>query len=135
VSAVLIDTDVFSYVLKRDPAAAAYERHLTGKQQTLCFAVVAELLQGAIKRDWGHARIARLEQSISTLTVIPYDIGVVRAWAALANLKTETGSDRTMGCMDRWIAACAIHHGIPLVTNNRGDFEGIPGLLVISEAA
>jgi hypothetical protein len=34
----------------------------------------------------------------------------------------------------RWIAACAVRYGIPLVTHNRRHFEGIPGLEMICEA-
>ena len=35
---------------------------------------------------------------------------------------------------DLWIAACARRHGIPIVSNNRKHFEGIPGITLISEA-
>lgn len=34
---------------------------------------------------------------------------------------------------DAWIAATALLYGVPLVTHNRKDFEGIDGLVVISE--
>lgn len=132
--AILLDTNVFSYVLKRHALAALYDKHLDGQQQTLCFAVVAELLQGARLRHWGAESIARLEESIRTVTVIPYDLGVCRAWASLCEVRTPDGSLRTFENNDRWIAACAIHHDIPLVTHNRRHFEGIPKLRFISEA-
>jgi len=83
---------------------------------------------------WGAANIAKLEESFSTLTIIPYDIGVCRAWASLWNAKTPSGSSRTFENNDRWIAACALHHDIPLITHNRTHFEGIPKLRIISEA-
>jgi predicted nucleic acid-binding protein len=35
---------------------------------------------------------------------------------------------------DAWIAATALTHGCPLVTHNAADFQGIAGLIVISEA-
>jgi hypothetical protein len=35
---------------------------------------------------------------------------------------------------DLWIAACAVRHSIPLVSNNQAHFEGIPGLILITEA-
>jgi len=34
--------------------------------------------------------------------------------------------------MDWWIAACAIRHGLPLVTHDSKDFDGIEGLTVIT---
>jgi hypothetical protein len=48
-------------------------------------------------------------------------------------LKTADGSDRTIAANDKWIAACALRHAIPLVSNNRKHFENIPGLTLISE--
>jgi predicted nucleic acid-binding protein len=36
---------------------------------------------------------------------------------------------------DAWIAATALVHGYELVTHNAGDFHGIRGLSVITEAA
>jgi predicted nucleic acid-binding protein len=134
VSVVLLDTNVFSYVLKRHAFATLYDRHLDGRQQTLCFAVVAELLQGSKLRAWGPEAVARLEASIRTVTIIPYDLGVCRAWADLCDAKNPDGSKRTFENNDRWIAACAIHHDITLITHNRNHFAGIPKLKIISEA-
>lgn len=133
-SAVLLDTNVFSYVLKKHPIAAKYDKHLDGKQQTLCFAVVAELLQGAQMRGWGASRIANLEASFRTVTIIPYDFGVCRVWASLCTVKNPDGSSRTFENNDRWIAACALHHNLPLISHNRAHFKDIPGLRLISEA-
>lgn len=133
-NAVLLDSNVYSYVLKKHALAALYDNHLAGKQQTLCFAVVAELLQGAQMRNWGNASIAKLEESFRTVAIIPYDLGVCRAWASLCRIKNADGSLRTFSNNDRWIAACALHHNIPLVSHNRRHFDGIPGLVLISEA-
>lgn len=133
-SAVLLDTDVFSFVMKGNDLALLYDKHLDGKQHTLCFAVVAELLQGVRLRSWSADRVARLEATFKTVTIIPYDIGVCRAWAELCSVKNPDGSKRSYGNNDRWIAACAIHHGIPLISHNRRHFEGTPGLTLISES-
>ena len=133
-NAVLLDTNVFSYVIKKDALARLYDKHLDGKQQTLCFAVVAELLQGAQKSGWGARNIGKLEAAISTVTIIPYDLGVCRAYASLWNETNPDGSQRTFANNDRWIAACAIHHGIALVSHNRRHFQGISGLTLVSEA-
>jgi predicted nucleic acid-binding protein len=117
--AVLLDTNVFSYVLNKHSLAASYDKHLDGKQQTLCFAVVAELLQGAQMRGWGAAKIGNLEASFHNITIIPYDLGVCRAWASLWAVKHPDGSSRGFENNDRWIAACALHHGIPLVSQSK----------------
>lgn len=67
--------------------------------------------------------------------IIPYNLDVCVAYGRLALEKTPAGSDRTIAANDRWIAACAIHHGLPLVTNNAQHFVGITGLAVITEPA
>lgn len=110
------------------------ERQSRTPDPSACFAVVAELLQGARLRNWGAAKVAKLEEAIRTVTIIPYDIGVCREWALLSDAKNPDGSSRTFENNDRWIAACAIHHDVALITHNRQHFEGIPRLRLISEA-
>src|SRR5690242_15610751 len=94
--AVLLDTNVFSYILNKHSIAALYDRHLDGQQQTLCVAVVGELREGAAKKKWGPAKVARLESSISTLTVIPYDMDVCRVWAQ-QDLASQNNSAQNSG--------------------------------------
>ncbi len=133
--AVQLDTDVFSYLLKPgDPRAELYRPHVTGKTVAVAFVTVGELYAGAYKKGWGPKRLSDLEYRLkNAVIIVPYDIEVCRAYARLANLKTPSGSDRTLPANDRWIAACAIRHSIPLVTHNRRHFENIPDLKVISE--
>jgi tRNA(fMet)-specific endonuclease VapC len=38
-----------------------------------------------------------------------------------------------MGVADAWIAATALALGCPLVTHNATDFQGVPGLPIITE--
>jgi tRNA(fMet)-specific endonuclease VapC len=133
--AVLLDTDVFSYLLKRnDPRAEAYHRHVRGKSLAISFVTVGELYWGAEKRGWSEAKRADLETSLRSVIIVPFDLDVCRAYARLGALKTKDGSSRTIAANDRWIAACAIRHDIPLISNNRRHFDGIPGLNLISEA-
>ena len=53
--------------------------------------------------------------------VVPYDDEVCVTYA---NLKTAVQS-KGFGVADNdlWIAACAIRHSIPLISNNRKHFE------------
>lgn len=51
--AVLLDTDVFSYLLKRGhPHAEAYSRHVKNKTIAVSFVTVGEVYSGAEKRQW-----------------------------------------------------------------------------------
>ena len=136
VDVVLLDTDVFSYLLRQgDSRADLYRPHVEGKKIALSFVTVGELYSGAIKKNWAIERLNLLEAQLRTVVIIPYDLEICKTYAKIKNeLKTASGSSRVIGANDLWIAACAIRHRLPLITNNRQHFEGIPGLDVISEA-
>jgi predicted nucleic acid-binding protein len=76
-----------------------------------------------------------LEEKIRETTVVRYDLEVCRTYARLKQgLRTPSGSHRVMGDNDLWLAACAVRHGIPLITHNRRHFEDIPSLKIVTEA-
>ena len=126
--AVLVDTDVFSFLYKRDTRAVAYDRHLAGTSPRLAFATVAELHRWAIVRGWGRARVDALRNAIAKYAVLHSDDATTLTWARVTSV-----SGRPMGPADAWVAAVAIRHGLPLVTHNRKHFDGITGLTVLSE--
>jgi tRNA(fMet)-specific endonuclease VapC len=132
VEAVLLDTDVFSYLLKGDSRAEFYRKHIQGKTVALTFVTVGELYHWAEKRKWGAKKIANLEQRFRATVIVPYDLEICRIYGGLrSRLKTSQGSQRNLGANDLWIAACAIRHSLTLLTNNQKDFEGIPELKLI----
>lgn len=131
--AVLLDTDVFSYLLKNDTRALLYRPHVRGKTIAVSFVTVGELYAWAERKAWGEARRTELERSLRSAVIVPFDLEVCKVYAKLSNLKTKEGADRTIAANDRWIAACALRHQIPLVTNNRKHFDGIPNLTIVSE--
>ncbi len=101
----------------------------------MAFITVGELYYGAIKRGWSAKTIATLEQHLKPAVIVPYDVEIFKTYGRLrATLRTESGSDRSVFQNDLWIAACAVRHNLPLITNNRKHFEGIPSLNMISEA-
>jgi tRNA(fMet)-specific endonuclease VapC len=105
----------------------------------LSFITVGEQYAGYLKMisagRWNTSHLQKLEAGLRLVVVVPYDVEVCKEFGDLkATLKNPDGTDRTMATNDLWIAACAKRHSLTLVTNNRGHFEGIPGLKVISEA-
>ncbi len=133
--AVLLDTDVFSYLLRAgDRRGEPYRRHVQGKTIAVSFITVGELYYGATKRGWSVKTVAALEQHLKAAVIVPYDVEICKVYGRLrATLRTESGTDRVLQ-NDLWIAACAVRHNLALITNNRKHFECIPGLNVISEA-
>ena len=134
-TAVLLDTDVYSYLMRPGTQAQIYRPHVEGKLVSVSFVTVGELLHGAYRKKWGQQKLDDLMERFRSVTIIPYDFEVCKTCKTYADLRTKLEAIGTpVGDNDLWIAACAVRHSIPLISNNRSDFERIPGLVLISEA-
>ena len=127
---LLLDTDIVSFFLKGDSRANKYASIVQGNRLALSFMTVAELFQWAAVRNWGQSRIAGLEKSLQNYLIIPIDIEVCRIWGNLRAERQAIG--KVISPQDAWIAATAIRHNLPLVTNNAKDFQNISKLQVIT---
>lgn len=94
---------------------------------------IAELHVGVLAArdtDTRAQRLATLE-SVSDLDPLPVDARVAATWARLRVHLAE--ASRRVNVNDLWIAATALAHGLPVVTQD-ADFEpieGIGGLVVV----
>jgi predicted nucleic acid-binding protein len=85
---LVVDTDVASYVFKKDTRARPYHRHLVGQPLILSFMTLAELRRWALRRRWGPASRARLERHLQAYRSVlkkgsdPIVFGTVSAAAA-----------------------------------------------------
>ncbi|HBQ28178.1 hypothetical protein HY02_08085 [Peptococcaceae bacterium SCADC1_2_3] len=130
--ALVIDTDVVSFLFKRDTRAWLYRPYLQDKYLVVSFMTVAELYQWAYIRRWGKKRLVQLELVIKKYIVPPFDVELCRIWAGIRVERQAKGAP--ISVQDAWIAATALRYGIPLVTHNNGDFKEIDGLIVVSIA-
>ena len=132
-NAVLLDTDVFSFLIREtDTRGELYKPHVQGKTIALSFVTVGELFAWSFRKKWSAKNFADLEQRIKTAVVIPYDFELCRQFGRLkADLMTV---GRTIPANDLWIAACALRHALPLITHNSKDYVGIPDLHIITES-
>lgn len=130
--AVLVDTDVFSYLMRpNDTRGDAYRPHVKGKTVAISFVTVGELYYGAEKRKWSGKTLSYLQEKLKAVVVVPYDEELCRTYARIRN---SLPAGVVVAANDLWIAASAVRHSIPLITNNRKHFERIPGLTIISES-
>ena len=130
---VLLDTDVYSYLTKTgDTRGAVYRPHVEGKTICVSFITVGEILYGAKKKKWSETKIEDAKQKLKSVVIVPYDYELCVRYGEL-KAALESGGI-TVALHDLWIAACALRHSIPLMSNNRRHFENIPGLELISEA-
>jgi tRNA(fMet)-specific endonuclease VapC len=128
----LVDTNVVSYLVRRDTRAELYRPYLEGKEIAISFMTVAELRHWGLVHDWGATRRAALAGELRQYTVYYADDALCSAWAEIITAGERQG--RPIATSDAWVAAPAWLAGIPLVTHNRRHFAGIAGLDVVSFA-
>lgn len=131
-TAVVVDTDVASFLFKRDTRALLYRRHLNQRAWVLSFMSLAELRMWALERNWGPALRARLTRHLRRYLVRHSDPALCQRWAAVFRGRRRIG--RPIATADAWIAATALQLDVSLVTHNAADFQGIPGLTILTEA-
>jgi len=131
-NAIVVDTDVVSYVIKKDTRAELYRTHLEQRLLVLSFMSVAELYRWAATHDWGQPRRNKLRQYIGNYVVHGFNQEMCEVWAQVMASAEKSG--RRIECADGWVAATAVMHSLPLVTHNGRHYEGVEDLTVICEA-
>lgn len=129
----VVDTNVVSYIFRGDSRADLYRHYLDGKRVAISFMTIAELRGWSLVRDWGPRRQTNLNHYLDRFTVFYADRALCHTWAEITAEGERTG--RPITAADAWIAAPAVHEGIPLVTHNRRHFERISGIEVVSLGA
>jgi predicted nucleic acid-binding protein len=86
---------------------------------------IAELRLGVLAAPDVESRAQRLEtlSRAEALEPLPVDRDVAGAWARLRLALRDAG--RRMPLNDSWIAATALAHRIPVVSQD-GDYDGVP---------
>jgi tRNA(fMet)-specific endonuclease VapC len=128
-SRLVLDTDVVSFLFKNHSIGELYEPDLTGKTLMISFMTVAELERWARQSAWSEFRRRWLRNYLERFVVVPYSRRMCAVWAEITVAAQERGC--RIDVADAWIAATAVRHGVPLVTHNRGDYVGVPGLQLI----
>lgn len=129
---MVVDTDVVSYLFKKDTRAAFYNAQLIGQPAWVSFMTLAELDAWALGRNWGRARVAKLERFLKRFDVILPDRDLCRLWADITDACRRAG--RPIETADAWHAAAALQFGVALLTHNRSDYEAVPRLTIISDS-
>jgi predicted nucleic acid-binding protein len=131
-NALIVDTDIVSYLFKGHPAASLYSADLTGRALVISLMTLAKLERWPLQAQWGDARRERLKEHLTPFAVMPWDRALCTAWAKVMIGARAKGF--RIDCADAWIAATAVLYGVPLVTHNRDDYRGVEGLTLICHA-
>lgn len=125
----LLDTSVF---IARE--ARGLDTMRIPDEVSVSVVTYAELRAGVLAAKEVGVRSRRLStlQVVADLEPLPIDTAVADEWARLRLLLAEAG--RRVNVNDTWIAATALAHGVPVVSQDH-DYEalaGISGLQVIA---
>lgn len=130
-SAVLLDTNVLSELMRRRPSARVMERlrRLPGDDLATSAVCVMELRFGAARLPHGARLWKQIEDDVLTrVTVLPITgREAVRAGEILADLEAR---GVPVGVEDVLIGATALTHRLALVSRNVRHFARIEGLVV-----
>lgn len=128
---VVLDTNVVSYLFKRDTRGELYKPHIEGKLQMIAAQTFAELELLPLNNNWGSNRHMALHAHLKKFVFVEANEEVSLLWARVQAHARRVGRPISVG--DTWIAATALAYDAPLVTHDRKDFENVPGLNLVSE--
>lgn len=124
----LLDTNICIYVIKNRPAEVreAFNRH--ANHLCLSSVTLAELSYGAEKSAQPAHNLQVVESFVARLEVLPFEDRAAAHFGQIRAVLEREG--RVIGAYDLMIAAHARSQGLTLVTNNVGEFQRVPGLMV-----
>lgn len=128
---VLVDTNVVSYLFKKDSRGLLYEHHLENCLLLIAAQTLAELEAMPLMNNWGSRRHQELRTYLKKFVFVVVNEDVCLRWAEITTRAKQKGRPISIG--DAWIAATALAHSVPLVTHNPDDFKNVPGLSIITE--
>jgi len=108
---VVVDTDVLSFLYKRDTRAKLYESHLNDPPFIVSFMSLAELRRWTLERSWGESRRQELEDYLKRYLILHSDDQMCGKWAEAMNSARRSG--RPVAPADAWIAATALLLDVP----------------------
>lgn len=122
----MLDTNICIFTIKNKPERVRTRFNLNTGRMCISSVTLMELVYGAEKSQAPERNLAVVEGYVSRLEVLDYDgqaaihSGQIRAELA------RKGSP--VGPYDQMIAGHARSRGLIVVTNNRREFERIPGI-------
>ncbi len=129
--AVVVDTNIVSYIFKEDTRAKLYDSHLLNVPKFISFMSLAELRRWQKINNWGQKKIAEFEELLLDFGIVYSDDELCDIWATITSDAYKKGNP--IDVADAWIASVALLFDVPLITHNRRDFINVVDLKIISE--
>lgn len=126
---VLLDTDILSAIMRKQPQAVSKAQAYLSIHQHFTFSVITryEIMRG-LKAKNATTQLRAFEAFCDVNVIIPLtDIIIVHAADIYADLHQR---GKLIGDADILIAASAVAHDYTLVTNNESHYQRIMGLTI-----
>jgi tRNA(fMet)-specific endonuclease VapC len=122
----LLDTNIVIALFAGEPGVQA---SISGAEEVFLSSIVlGELYFGAVNSSRPQANTEALEVFAKTCTEVPVDSHTAKVYAATRLKLKKRG--RPIPENDIWLAACALQHGMVLVTRDR-HFESIDAIEIV----
>ena len=116
-AAVVVDSDVLSYISKRSEVGSQYWELLDGRQIAISQIVIAELEAEAVRKSWGNPRLARLADFRAAAIELEFTSGVTDKFPLVA--ETARTNRIILSDNDKWNIAFALTYELPFMTNDQ----------------
>ncbi|WP_237201495.1 type II toxin-antitoxin system tRNA(fMet)-specific endonuclease VapC [Rothia nasimurium] len=126
----MLDTNIVIYVMKRRPPEILDTFNQNASRLCVSSITAAELFFGAAKSAQPELNMRVVEDFLSRLTVLPYDMDAAAQFGDIKATLQKAG--RVIGENDLHIAAHARSRGLVVVTNNEREFERVEALRVVN---
>ena len=90
-SAVVVDTNIVSYIARGSPSASYYRLRLLGHRVFISFQTVQELWFGAYNNRWGMQRTDDLDELIQQYEVVWPDPDILQISAYIRSIRQAAG--------------------------------------------
>lgn len=124
----MLDTNICIFTIKNRPQQVRDAFNRSYDQLCISSVCLMELIYGAEKSASPEKNLSVVEGFVARLEVLPYD---ELAAGHTGQLRAELARSGTpIGPYDQLIAGHARSRGLIMVTNNRREFDRVPGLRV-----
>lgn len=125
----LLDTNICIFVIRQKPPIVLQRfQQFLANELAISAVTLAELRYGADKSSNPAKNHLALDGFLAAIQIVDFDSQAAELYGQIRADLEKSGTP--IGPLDTLIAAHALRHGVPVVTNNSAEFSRVNGLIV-----